>query len=364
MASIIQIGDKHRAQIRRKGQPTMTKTFASLEQAQEWARAQESIAKSSKDKAKAGVTLAQVIKRYQDEEKSAGKTANDVMGYLTRGLGSIQLDKMTDDDIVAYIKGKKFSPASGALHFSFLRSVMKMASVGWGYNVPDILDHTKDRLNILGLIGKSNERKRRLTDLEFKMLTSYEFNCEIPMVDIIKFAISSTMRQSEITRIEHCTINHEDKTIVITDRKHPTKKLGNDQIVPLLDESIEIIKRQSRGDRVFPYCPKEVGRQFSNACKDLGIVDLHFHDLRHEGASRLFEMGYRIEEVQKFTGHEDWKMLQRYTHLESKNIRRLDFPKGDKTELSAVVEMPMMDAELMKQFQEFVKFQNMMKQAA
>lgn len=328
MASIIKIGDKHRAQIRRTGQPTMTKTFASLAEAQEWARTEEAGIKASKasgSKGKTGVTLAQAIQRYQDEAKTMGKTASDIMGYLSAGMGHLHLDKLTDDDVVAYVKGKKFSAATGAMHFSFLRSVLKMARVGWKYEVPDIVENTKDRLKILGLIGKSKERERRLTHREFTLLMSYEFVTKIPMKDIIKFAISSTMRQSEITRIKHCTMNEEGRTIVITDRKHPTQKLGNHQVVPLLDESISIIKRQEgRGEYVFPYCPKEVGRQFSNACKDLGIVDLHFHDLRHEGASRLFEIGYRIEEVQKFTGHTDWKMLQRYTHLKAENIRRLD----------------------------------------
>lgn len=359
MASIIQIGTKHRAQIRRTGQPTMTKTFDNLEAAKEWARDQEASVQLNKVvgiKDKVGMTLAQAIQRYQDEDTTAGKTANDVLGYLTRGMGDIYLDKITDDDIVSYIKGKKFSAASGALHFSFLRSVLKMAKVGWKYHVPDILEHTKDRLKILGLIGKSKARERRLAGREFALLMSYEFSTQIPMTDIIKFAISSAMRRSEITRIKHCTLNEEDRTIAITDRKHPTKKLGNHQVVPLLDESVAIIKSQGRGDIVFPYCPKEVGRQFSKACKELGIVDLHFHDLRHEGASRLFEMGYKIEEVAKFTGHEDWKMLQRYTHLKAKNIRRLEPVKKEvKAEITP---------ELVEEFEKFLKMREMMAQAA
>jgi site-specific recombinase XerD len=47
----------------------------------------------------------------------------------------------------------------------------------------------------------------------------------------------------------------------------------------------------------------------------LGIEDLDFHDLRHEGTSRLLEAGFAIEQVSLVTGHKDWKMLRRYTHL-------------------------------------------------
>ena len=56
-------------------------------------------------------------------------------------------------------------------------------------------------------------------------------------------------------------------------------------------------------------------RSFRRQCRDLKIDDLHFHDLRHEGTSRLFEMGFTIEQVALVTGHKDWKMLRRYTHL-------------------------------------------------
>lgn len=54
---------------------------------------------------------------------------------------------------------------------------------------------------------------------------------------------------------------------------------------------------------------------FTRACKDLGIVDLHLHDLRHEGTSRLFETGFQIPQAALVTGHRDWKMLRRYIHL-------------------------------------------------
>ncbi|MDF1856927.1 MAG: hypothetical protein P1U48_15990 [Pseudooceanicola sp.] len=34
----------------------------------------------------------------------------------------------------------------------------------------------------------------------------------------------------------------------------------------------------------------------------LGIEELHFHDLRHEGISRLFEMGWNIPHVVAASG--------------------------------------------------------------
>ena len=85
-------------------------------------------------------------------------------------------------------------------------------------------------------------------------------------------------------------------------------------------------QRATRGnedDRIFPYHHKSAGTAFTRACQDLAIKDLHFHDLRHEGTSRLFEAGFAIEQVALVTGHKDWKMLRRYTHLRPEHLHDL-----------------------------------------
>ncbi|MGT2493162.1 tyrosine-type recombinase/integrase [Cupriavidus basilensis] len=71
-----------------------------------------------------------------------------------------------------------------------------------------------------------------------------------------------------------------------------------------------------------PYGAPTFSSLFPRACNALGIVDLRFHDLRHEGVSRLFEAGYSIEQVALISGHKDWKQLQRYTQIKAKNLHR------------------------------------------
>nr|WP_316231698.1 tyrosine-type recombinase/integrase [Bradyrhizobium sp. SZCCHNR1051] len=56
---------------------------------------------------------------------------------------------------------------------------------------------------------------------------------------------------------------------------------------------------------------RSVGTAFRRQCQQLKIDDLHFHDLRHEGTSRLFEAGFSIEQVALITGYKDWKVLRR-----------------------------------------------------
>jgi integrase len=74
------------------------------------------------------------------------------------------------------------------------------------------------------------------------------------------------------------------------------------------------------GGRIFPYNGRSVGTAFRRQCRELKIKNLHFHDLRHEATSRLFEAGFSIEQVALVTGHKDWKMLRRYTHLRPERL--------------------------------------------
>lgn len=44
------------------------------------------------------------------------------------------------------------------------------------------------------------------------------------------------------------------------------------------------------------------------------------HDLRHEGISRLFELGFQIPEVALVSGHTEWRTLKRYTHVKPQSL--------------------------------------------
>ena len=66
---------------------------------------------------------------------------------------------------------------------------------------------------------------------------------------------------------------------------------------------------------LFVYKPRGLSGEFLKLCRRKGIDDLHFHDLRHEATSRLFEKGLNPVEVATITGHKDTKMLMRYTVL-------------------------------------------------
>ena len=71
---------------------------------------------------------------------------------------------------------------------------------------------------------------------------------------------------------------------------------------------------------LFTYTARGLSGAFLKLCRKVKIDDLHFHDLRHEATSRLFEKGLNPVEVATITGHKDTKMLMRYTHLRAEDL--------------------------------------------
>jgi integrase len=66
--------------------------------------------------------------------------------------------------------------------------------------------------------------------------------------------------------------------------------------------------------RLFPMTGNAFRLAWERVKKRAEIVDLRFHDLRHEAISRLFERGLTTPEVAMISGHRDMRMLFRYSH--------------------------------------------------
>jgi len=139
----------------------------------------------------------------------------------------------------------------------------------------------------------------------------------IPMHRVVAFALFSTRRQEEITRVTWEGLDTKNKRVLVTDMKHPGDKIGNNVRCDLPDPACAIAEAMPNIDaRIFPYRTDAISAAFTRACKLLEINNLRFHDLRHEGVSRLFEMGLSIPQVAAVSGHRSWSSLQRYTHID------------------------------------------------
>jgi integrase len=131
-----------------------------------------------------------------------------------------------------------------------------------------------------GCVAEPEERDRRPTDDELaKLIAHWSPNPRqsIPMIDLTLFAVSTAMRLGEIVGLRWENLDEANRTIIIRERKHPTKKTTNHQKVPLpfgtctvggqLIDPLQMILKQpsawSRKGRIFPHAAQSVSPRFS-----------------------------------------------------------------------------------------------------
>lgn len=304
------------------------KTFDRRVAANAWLQSRETeLAAPGGLERKEDPALTAVIDRYINESRKAiGRTKAQVLATI-KGypIAELHCSQIGSAELVAFAQSLPVSPQTVQNYLSHLGAVFAIAKPAWGY--PLERQAMKDAFAVtkrLGVTGKGRNRDRRPTLNELDKLMEHFGSVKakrpraMPMQKIIAFAIFSTRRQEEITTISRTDYDKAAETprVMVRDMKHPGDKIGNDTWCDLTPEAARIIDGMPNSTKLlFPYSPGSISAAFTRACAVLGIEDLHFHDLRHDGISRLFEMDWTIPKVAKVSGHRSWQSLKRYTHL-------------------------------------------------
>lgn len=322
-----------------------TQTFDRKTAAQNWVKKIETemaapgaIAKSKRK----GVTVKEMIDRYlleYEKLRPLGKTKRATLKAIGETwLGKLMDKEITSQKIVEYANDRMQKDGIQAqtvgndlAHFG---AVLSVARPAWGFDIdPMAMPDARRVLRKMGAVTRSKERNRRPTLEELDAILKYfgemrdRRKQEIDMVRVTAFALFSTRRQEEITRIRWDAMDEARQSVLITDMKNPGQKYGNDVWCHVPDEAWRILQSMPKiEDEVFPYNSRSVSASFTRACNFLEIDDLHFHDLRHDGVSRLFEMGWDIPKVASVSGHRDWNSMRRYTHLRGNGDPYKDWP--------------------------------------
>jgi integrase len=109
-------------------------------------------------------------------------------------------------------------------------------------------------------------------------------------------------------------------TVPASFRRHGNK--GVPPALPLSRKAVAVLVGlpRSAAGVVLDTSQNSVSCIWKRTVKALGILNLRWHDLRHEAASRLFEKGLHPLEVASITGHKSLSMLRRYTHLQLESL--------------------------------------------
>jgi integrase len=327
VASVIKLNGKWRALIRKKGHKPISKWFDRKIDADAWARDIEDQISKGVQKPQKGFTVGKMIQAYRklrDHSRPILDTSTE--HYTLKRIEELLGDKsvyLTVDELLDFAVARK---KEGAGPYTINCDISKLGTVFRyaGNGAPDVVAIARPKLKYLSLIGDGKRRERRPEQSELEDILDA---LEQPYKDAVLFAVLTAMRLGEICRIQRVDLNSEKRTVLIRDRKHPRNKAGNNEEVPLLGPAWDIATRQPDGELIFPIYPGTLSKKFTKVCSDLGIPDLHFHDLRHEGVSRLFEQGFTIEQVALVSGHKDWRHLRRYTNLKPESLHSLS-PQG------------------------------------
>lgn len=304
----------------------LTQTFDTMREAKAWANKIEADMDSNQHQQRSEHTLREAIIKYRDEYASTGDEGSEV-SRLNKFLTTLKfIDKKITDveqaDIVQWrnlrlqdkrLKNKKenlyvtISQATVRREYNLLRSVFTAARKEWHwikFNPCDDVDRPAD----------SPPRHKRVRDDVIQRFIDYFGYDDEGLIETnqqqvaaaILFGIETTMRRSEICRIEKQFTNFEEHYTFLK-----TTKNGQPKFIPLSTLAEDILRRLPNEDSptFFTIRPRYISDEVKKAKNKLGIDDVRFHDTRHEGTTRLAKVFNNPGDLAKITGHRDINTL-------------------------------------------------------
>ncbi|MCD6527291.1 MAG: site-specific integrase [Desulfuromonas sp.] len=317
MASIRKRGPyQWQVKIRRKGYPVQSKTFETEDDAKKWSRLIESemdrgvfCSQAEAEKTTLDEALERYLREITPEKKGARQEKSRINILRQSELAPRFLASIRGTDVAKYRDERleTRSPITVNNELIVLSHLFTVARKEWG------LEGLRNPVSDIRKPKQPAGRDRRLQPGEEEKLLAA---ASAQILPLIVMALETAMRQGELLSIRWKDVNLKQRTIFLSDTKN-----GENRSVPLSTTAIATLKKIPRDistPLVFPVLG--VSRKFSLACKAAEIVDLRFHDLRHEATSRLFEKSLNPMEVASITGHKTLQMLKRYTHLRAEDL--------------------------------------------
>jgi len=325
MATIRKLRGRWQAQVRRRGVPPRAKSFDRRTDADRWARDLEAEADRSgwvaDTRAAEKTTLGELLARYANEvtptKRGAVSEKARINSIVRCPIAHRTLSRLTSSDLATYRdeRLKCVGPATVVRELSTVSHTIDIATREWGLWLP------RNPVRLVRRPQVPRGRTRRLkAGEEARLLAACDSGRTPLMKPLIILAIETAMRRGEMLDLQW---QHVDLVRCVAHL--PLTKNGDSRDIPLSRRAVGILKelKADKGrdvDRVFPVTGNSIRLAFEHLRVRAGMDDFHFHDLRHEGISRLFELGLNIAEVSAISGHRELKMLMRYTHLRAVDL--------------------------------------------
>lgn len=333
-------GTSYRVQVRLKGFPPESASFEKLSDAREWGKKIEAEMKAGRH---FGASKRHTFNELADEYEAEAKDKARLL-YWREVFGKQTLDTITPariakvkDKLLSEETARFVSPATGnAMHdASRPRAKRSGATVNrylaalsscLSYGVKTLRWIEKNPCEQITKPAESKGRVRFLSEDERVLLLAA---CK-PHPDLylaVVLALSTGARQAEIMSLRFGQIDFGRKVITLDQTKN-----GETRALPLVGSAFALLKERTKvrsltDDRVFPPTERakksvylDLRQPWDKAIKEAGIVNFHWHDLRHTAASYLAMSGVSLVEISKILGHRTMQMVSRYSHLSDGHI--------------------------------------------
>jgi integrase len=328
LASITQYrGNTWRATITKRGYKRLTKTFARKTDAMRWATKIESEMDTgtrrdvSREAQK--VRVRQLFEDYIEKPPSHLKNPEQTLYKLRFYLRDCPfmerfLDQITPQDIQKYrdARLKIVSKATVTRDMSALSGVFTYAIKEW--HVPLLINPVRQ---VAKPAHADRRRERRWQQSEIDaVLCVANFDESVKPVlyrDYVGWAIvlgiETGMRRAEFHLPRKRDFHPEERYVFLSDTKN-----GDRRKVPLSARALSLFTTLTDGlepnDLIFPMSKYTLSKYVKDALINAGLgeADLHFHDTRHEAATRLSKKLSNVLELSAMTGHRSLQSLKRY----------------------------------------------------
>jgi integrase len=231
---------------------------------------------------------------------------------LKRFFAGKYLYEITSEDVEKFkaerIKeGKKgITPATVNRSLAWLKSMFNRA-----------IEWKKVKDNPVCKVKLFKENNQRLRYLEKEEITKLLDNCFEHLRPIVIVALHTGMRKGEILNLKWRDVDFKRDIIYLYNTKN-----GERREVPMNDlvkKTLITVRKHPNSPYIF--CNKkgkpygDIKKSFFTACENTGIMNFHFHDLRHTFASHLAMRSVDLNRIRKLLGHKTLQMTFRYAHL-------------------------------------------------
>ncbi|OAM80050.1 hypothetical protein A3840_01995 [Devosia elaeis] len=147
---------------------------------------------------------------------------------------------------------------------------------------------------------------------------------------LVELAYETAMRRSEIIKLTPRVLHLDERVLSVVDGK------TGDRFVPLTTRAVTLLRAaqercKSPDDRLFPVAAHSVSTAVRRARRAVGLdEDVRLHQLRHTRITMVARKGFNQAQIMMVSGHKDSRSVQRYTHLNVRDVIGLmDLKEGE-----------------------------------